>query len=120
MQVPLKALLIANTVFEGAIGMIMLFASQVFFKGGNELTVAVARSFGFAALAIATLSLTMLLTKNDNSRHGLITLAVFHIGLTISQAINFQQNIAPLPVVLIHLIFAILFISANFLARKAY
>lgn len=115
MKLALKVLLAANTVFEGAIALIMLFASQVFFPDSSELTAAVARSFGFAAIAIATLSLIMLLTKNIHSRHGLITLAVFHIGLTISQGINFTKNLAPLPVVFIHLIFAGLFIYANFL-----
>jgi len=118
MPLLLKLLLLATTVFEVAIAAIMLFAAQVFFTNGNELTFSVARTFGFAALAIATLSLTMLLTKNANIRYGLITLAVFHLGLTISQAINFTLKISPLPVVFIHLVFAGLFIYSIILSAE--
>jgi hypothetical protein len=106
-----KIFLSLNTLFEAVIGVIMLAQPQILLPQPVELTLAVARMFGFAAIAISVLSLNMLIIKEfaNSLLGGMITLFVFHLGLTIAQSLNVLQGYTPFPVVFIHGFLATIF-----------
>lgn len=115
----MKILLLANTVFELLIGVIMLLAPSVFFPdiantGDNvELSYALARGFAFAAIAMGGLSGLMVfrpLTPEVRFA-GLGALAIFHLGLSVSQFLNVIAGLVPLPILIVHVIFALLFLG---------
>jgi len=105
-------LLVVNSLFEALTGLVMIFAPAKFFKSSDELLASVARSLGFALLTVSVLSAAMVLYKTVFLA-GLIALTFFHLGSSISHAVNFAKNYTPLPVVIIHSIFAVLFIIAS-------
>jgi len=105
----LRILLIANTLFEFAVAIAMIFFSPSLFQG-QALTVAVARVLGSNALALGTLSLFMQgLTEPLQIRSGLIALTVFHVSVCIIQILNFLDGSIPFPAIIVHLLFAIAF-----------
>jgi hypothetical protein len=105
-------LLIANTIFEIAVGCVMLFFPTLLLSG-NELSISLSRVLGCNAFALSTLSLLMLKFRDDAQklRLGLITFSIFHTLVAIAQFINFLDGTTGLPVVIIHSLFAVLFIS---------
>lgn len=108
----LQILLVANTLFEFAVGVVMIFFPAVLFQGiGLPLsTIAIARILGCNALALASLSWFMRgLTELRQIRVGLITLAVFHVTVSIAQFFNFLAGISPIPVAIVHSLFAVAF-----------
>ena len=105
----MRILLVANTLFEFAVAIALIFFSPSLFQG-QALTVAVARVLGGNALALGTLSLLMQgMTEPLQIRAGLIALTVFHISVCIIQVINFLDGSVPFPAVIAHLLFAISF-----------
>ncbi len=115
----MKILLAIHSLFALLIAIVMIFLPD-FFLGeisGNAsaavLTNATARSFGFAVLAMAGLSLLMMfrpLTPEVRFA-GLGTLAIFHLGMTISQGINVVKGLAPVPLAAVHAVFFLLFFA---------
>lgn len=108
----MQFLLIANTIFEGAIGFLMIFMPETLFLNANELSLALARTFGFAAIAISMLSLIIYSSseRREVLLGGYTSLALFHSGLTLAQAINFFQGFTSFPIVVAHGTFAVLFV----------
>ncbi|MEI6221708.1 MAG: hypothetical protein WCP97_02995 [bacterium] len=104
----MRIVLLANTVFEAGVGFVMIFIPTLFLNSTNELVFAVGRSLGFASASIAVLSFSMLLKKPNKTflSMGFTTLTVFHVGLTVSQLINFVEWLSPLYMVIIHAVFA--------------
>jgi hypothetical protein len=115
----MKVLLGFNALFELAAAAVFLFAPFVMLPeaGLNEesrvLVVAAARNFGFAALAIAGLSILMIIRPLSGELRflGAGTLAFFHLGLTLGQFLSNIEGLVPLPVVLVHAGFAIIFLG---------
>jgi hypothetical protein len=105
-------LLVANTVFEGLFALLMIVSPATVLKGCTGLAAAMAGSFGFAELAIAALSLGMVVRPEAASSAGLLALAVFHIGLTISLARGAAKRFNPVPPVALHAMFSVAFVIA--------
>ena len=104
-------LLWANTVVEGIFALVFLFSPATILKSSDALPVSLARAFGFATLAMASLSLSMALKPASAFADGLIALAVFHGGLTIAQSMSYRSKLAPLPPVIVHGVFFVLFVA---------
>lgn len=115
----MKILLLANTVFELLVGILMLAVPSVFFPDlahsahQFDLSQALVRGFAFSALAIATLSGLMVFRPltAEVKFSGLGALAIFHLGLTITQLLNVINGLVPVPVLIIHAIFAVFFLG---------
>ncbi|MDX2250455.1 MAG: hypothetical protein SF052_26980 [Bacteroidia bacterium] len=116
----MKILLLLNTLFELAIGVLMLVMPTLFFPDlvravdQMALSYALVRGFAFAALAIAGLSGLMVLRPltPEVRFSGLGALALFHLGLTITQLMNVIEGLVPIPVLIIHGVFALVFWAA--------
>ncbi|MEZ4772997.1 MAG: hypothetical protein R3D00_07435 [Bacteroidia bacterium] len=115
----MKILLLANTVFELLVGILMLAVPTVFFPDlahtGDQLALsqALVRGFAFAALAMAGLSGFMVIRPltPEVKFSGLGALAIFHLGLSITQLLNVINGLVPVPVLIIHAIFAVFFLG---------
>jgi hypothetical protein len=108
----LQILLIANTLFELGVGIVMIFFPAVLFQGDAlpQSTMAIARILGCNAFALASLSWFMRgLTELRQLRVGLIALTVFHVTVSIAQFFNFLAG-SPIPVVIVHSLFAVAFV----------
>jgi len=108
----IQLLFIANTIFEIAIGCVMLFFPTLLLRG-NELSISLSRVLGCNAFALGTLSLLILVFRNDiqTIKIGLLTFSIFHTLVAIAQFINFLDGSTGLPVVIVHSLFAVFFIS---------
>ncbi len=74
----------------------------------SNLAIALARVLAGNAFGFGTLSLVMISKKSDRQA-GLIALTVFHSAVAIAQAVNLLDGIVPFPVVIVHSVFALLF-----------
>ncbi|MBY0424424.1 MAG: hypothetical protein K2Q22_02205 [Cytophagales bacterium] len=104
----MRFLLLANFLFEAAIGAIMIYNPSLILPVDNELVVSLARSFGFVACILAVFS--GLIIRHEENKEllsvGLLVFLLFHSGLAFLQYLNFQAGLAPIQVVVIHGIFA--------------
>ena len=102
-------LLIANSVFEALFGILMIAAPGKVLKGCDGLAASIAGSLGAAELAIAALSAVLVVRVETGALSGLIALTVFHVGLTASLVRGLARKHNPAPPVIVHAVFAILF-----------
>ena len=115
----LKILLWANTIFELAVGVIILIAPRLVFPDiatsgdGVELTFSLIRTIGITAIAIAALSGLMAMRKitPELKFAGIGALAVFQLGMTLIQLLNVIDGLVPVPVMVVHGVFAVLFLG---------
>jgi hypothetical protein len=115
----MKILLAANSLFTFLIALVMiLFPSFFLGEPSGEptamaLTNATARHYGFAALALGGLSLLMMMRKitPEVKFSGLGAITLFHLGLTVSQVINVIKGISPIPLVIVHGAFFLIFFA---------
>ena len=106
----MKILLLANTVFELLVAVVVVFAPSIL--GGVNTSNVMARVLGGNALGLATLSAAMFLLNPKEFRYlqaGFIALAVFHTSVTVAQIFNTLEGAVPFPVVLVHGLFALSF-----------
>ena len=108
----MRLLLIVNTVFEFAVGVGMIMLSFGMVGEISNLTIAMARVLAGNALGLGSLSWALIYSRDRKA--GLIALAVFHTAVAIAQIVNLIGGIVPLPVVLVHAVFALLFIFFSF------
>lgn len=124
----MKILLAANSLYAFAMAAVMIFV-PAFFLGepsgdptAAAMTNATARSLGFAALSIGGLSLLMMLRPLSAEVRfaGFGALALFHLGLGISQLLNVIEGLSPIPFVAIHAVFFLIFFATFvFSTRKS-
>ena len=103
-------LLVANSLLEAGTGLGMIFAPSKLTTSNDAVVASVARSLGVALITVSVMSAMMVVY--GGILPGLIALTVFHIGFAISQAMSFATKLAPLPVVVIHAVLAVLFAIA--------
>ena len=114
----LRILLIINTLFLGAMGLVMSIQPTFFFTNAEGIAQegvvadSLGRGFGFAALAMAVMSLLMSTRKlTDEVRFvGFGGLMAFHLGLTISQILNVIEGLTTILMVAIHAGFSLVFL----------
>ncbi len=107
----MRILLIANTIFEITIGCLFLLFPTLFLKN-NELAISFLRVIGCGAVALGTLSFLMLPLKEPKElKPGLIALSTFHSLVAIALISNFTNGITSLVLIIVHLLFAVSFIS---------
>ena len=110
----MKTLLIANTLFEGAVGILAIAAPLLLWAAADGLGVSIARAFGCALLAAALLSALAL--RNLDNRAAMILalapLAFMHVALAVAEFSAFLQGHALLPVVIVHSLFGLAFVVA--------
>ena len=105
----MKLLLLANAVFEGIAGLIMIFSAERLLNIASPETLVLARMYGFAALSLSILSFWMfrLSYSGELRLTGSTVLATFHSGICVTLLAN---PIFPLAISIIHGIFALAFI----------
>lgn len=117
-----KILLTIHTLFEIAVGIIILAAPTLILTDLGqftepqklvELTYSILRSFGVAAISIGMLSAYVIMRPLNSSVYYISagTLTIFHLGMTIVQFINNMNGLVGLPIVVVHGVFAILFLG---------
>lgn len=105
----LRGLLLFNTMVEGLVG--LLFVLEPSFLGNfaevNDLSLYLTRMYGFTALSLSLLSL--LVYRRDDSKEALslalLTLTVFHFGISLSQWLAPWEVLSRLGPTLFHGIF---------------
>lgn len=105
----LQYVLILNAVFEGLVGLIMLFYPEAFFTTPLGTTLAAGRLFGMAAITMCALSCLLLLLRTESPRIGVFTLATFHTLVTIAHMLNYADGSGKFQPIVLHGIFAVLF-----------
>ncbi|WP_223265078.1 hypothetical protein [Nostoc sp. 'Peltigera membranacea cyanobiont' 210A] len=104
-------LLIANTVFEIGIGCVFLLFPTLLTLD-SQLSISLLRVIGCGALSLGTLSFLMLdLTDKKELKPGLIALSIFHSLVAIAQIYSFVGSMINTLVIIVHSVFAVLFIS---------
>lgn len=104
-------ILIANTVFEIGIGCVFLFFPTLLTLD-SQLSISLVRVIGCGALSLGTLSFLMLdLTDKKELKPGLITLSIFHSLVASAQIYSFLGSMINTLVIIVHSVFAVLFIS---------
>ncbi|MEH2088931.1 hypothetical protein [Nostoc sp.] len=107
----MRMLLIANTVFEIGIGCVFLLFPTLLTLD-SQLSISLLRVIGCGALSLGTLSFLMLdLTDKKELKPGLITLSIFHSLVAIAQIYSFVDSMINTLVIIVHSVFAVLFIS---------
>ena len=118
----MKWILWLNTIAETIIAFGMFFATASFFPGAEGLSMAVARAFSFAILAVAFISFSVSgkNTSPEALKNGVTILAVYHVLQLIAQFVN-ASWFPPLliPPVIIHTVFSTLFIAYWIKLRRA-
>ena len=78
----------------------------------SQLSISLLRVIGCGALSLGTLSFLMLdLTDKKELKPGLITLSTFHSLVASAQIYSFVDSMINTLVIIIHSVFAVLFIS---------
>ncbi|NJR14360.1 MAG: hypothetical protein HC785_00770 [Calothrix sp. CSU_2_0] len=114
----MRILLISNTIFEIGIGLIFLLSPTLLIKD-NALSISLLRIIGCGALALGTLSFLMLeLTDKNALKPGLIALSIFHTLAAFSQIYSSVYSITNILVIIVHSLFAVLFISISWLQLR--
>ncbi len=109
----MRILLIANTIFEIIIGCLFLLFPYLILKN-NELATSFLRVVGCGAVALGTLSFLMLPLKElKELKPGLIALSTFHTLVAITLISNFTNDVTNSLLIIVHLLFAVLFISVT-------
>ncbi|MEH2430773.1 MAG: hypothetical protein V7K26_25365 [Nostoc sp.] len=104
-------LLIANTIFEIGIGCVFLLFPTLLTLD-SQLSISLLRVIGCGALSLGTLSFLMLdLTDKKELKPGLIALSIFHSLVAIAQIYSFIGSMINTLVIIVHSVFAVLFIS---------
>ncbi|MEH1816459.1 MAG: hypothetical protein V7K26_23250 [Nostoc sp.] len=104
-------LLIANTIFEIGIGCVFLLFPTLLTLD-SQLSISLLRVIGCGALSLGTLSFLMLdLTDKKELKPGLIALSIFHSLVASAQIYSFLGSIINRLVIIVHSVFAVLFIS---------
>ncbi|OYD97331.1 hypothetical protein CDG76_00005 [Nostoc sp. 'Peltigera membranacea cyanobiont' 210A] len=107
----MRMLLIANTVFEIGIGCVFLLFPTLLTLD-SQLSISLLRVIGCGALSLGTLSFLMLdLTDKKELKPGLIALSIFHSLVAIAQIYSFVGSMINTLVIIVHSVFAVLFIS---------
>ncbi len=110
----MKYLLVANTLFEGAVGILAIAAPLLLWAAADGLGVSIGRAFGCALLAAALLSALALrsLNNRDAILITLATLAFMHVALALAELSAFLGGFAPLPIAVVHALFGLAFLLA--------
>jgi hypothetical protein len=109
----MRILLIANTIFEIGVGFLFLLFPNLLIQD-STLSISLLRIIGCGALALGTLSYLMLqLTDKKALKPGLIALSIFHTFAACSQIYSLTSNTANIPAIIVHSLFAILFIITS-------
>ena len=107
----MRMLLIANTVFEIGIGCVFLLFPTLLTLD-SQLSISLLRVIGCGALSLGTLSFLMLdLTDKKELKPGLIALSIFHSLVASAQIYSFLGSMINTLVIIVHSVFAVLFIS---------
>lgn len=107
----MRMLFIANTVFEIGIGCVFLLFPTLLTRD-SQLSISLLRVIGCGALSLGTLSFLMLdMTDKKELKPGLIALSIFHSLVALSQVYSFVGSMIHTLVIIVHSLFAVLFIS---------
>ena len=109
----MKWILWLNTIAETVIAFGMFFAPASFFPGAQGLSVAIARAFSFAILAVAFISFSASRkgTSPETVKNVVVILAFYHVFQLLAQFVNGAWYPPILiPPVIIHTVFSALFI----------
>ena len=118
----MKWILWLNTIGETIIAFGMFFAPASFFPGAEGLSVAIARAFSFAILAVAFISFSVSQknTSPETLKNGVVILTFYHVFQLIAQFVNGALYPPMLiPPVIIHTVFSGLFITYLSSLRRA-
>lgn len=103
-----------NTVAEAVIAVGMFSAPASFFPGAQGLSVAIARAFSFAILAVAFISFsaTRVSTTAETRKNVVLILTVYHaLQLVVQFVIGALHPPMLIPPVVIHTVFTSLFVT---------
>jgi hypothetical protein len=105
--------LIANTVVMVAAGLMFIFYPGFLVLSEDEYAHMMARSFGVACVSCGLLSgLLYTLTEYLHAKQlGFATLSLFHFGTFLVQLVAFLDGLIPVFIPLLHLLFAVMFVS---------
>ncbi|MBD2513399.1 hypothetical protein H6G91_40710 [Nostoc muscorum FACHB-395] len=107
----MRMLLIANTVFEIGIGCVFLLFPTLLTLD-SQLSISLLRVIGCGAFSLGTLSFLMLdLTDKKELKPGLIALSIFHSLVASAQIYSFVGSMINTLVIIVHSVFAVLFLS---------
>jgi hypothetical protein len=109
-----RVLLLANTIFEGFIGVMMLFMPQIILRTNEEIATTIARMFGVAVISNASLSAMLFIFVRSKTAllSGFVALSIFHIGMAMVQTINFTKGYAQFTDPIVHAIFGFMFLGS--------
>jgi len=105
----LIAVLIANALFEGLVGALLVISPVSAVPDGNPAGIAFAVNYGFAALTIAGIVFWAWREKDNLQTMGVVLgiLSTFHSGLTIATAMTITAESGTAPTI-VHGIMAVL------------
>ena len=105
----LIAVLIANALFEGLVGALLVISPVSAVPDGNAVGIAFAVNYGFAALTIASIVFWAWREKDNLQTMGVVLgiLSTFHSGLTIATAMTISAESGAAPTI-VHGIMAVL------------
>ena len=105
----LIAVLIANALFEGLVGALLVFSPGSAVPDGNSAGIAFAVNYGFAALTIASIIFWAWSEKDNLKTMGVVLgiLSTFHSGLSIATAMTMTTESGATPTI-VHGIMAVL------------
>lgn len=109
----MRIILIANTIFEIAIGCLFILFPTLLIKDSN-LSISLLRVIGCGALSLGTLSFLMLrLNEPKELKPGLIALSTFHTLVAVAQIYSYIDGTANIPAIIAHSLFALSFIGIS-------
>lgn len=111
----IKIVLVLNIAIEGLVGLIFIIKPSLvpLFAQSESQTIYVLRMYGFVALAICFLSFQMIVKFHEQELlvTGLLTLALFHAGVGLAQAMHVSQINEALPALILHVVLALVFFA---------
>lgn len=108
----INVLFLFNALLCSILAAIMLVGPQILFSDQSEFVFNIVRSLGFSYFSLSVLSIVAIFFTRSMAAQSLamITFAIFHTGQAIAYYIGFSQAYSPIIFVVLHGIFALLFI----------
>ncbi|MCX2982283.1 hypothetical protein EYC98_15580 [Halieaceae bacterium IMCC14734] len=109
MRILLIIVLIANALFEGLVGLLLVISPESAITDGSVAGITFATNYGFAALTVASVIAWCWKDKDNLRTMGVVLgiLSTFHSALTVATAINMSTTGEPLPTI-VHGIMALM------------
>lgn len=110
----LNLLFLTNALLCSMLAAVMLVGPQILYKDQSEFVFNIVRSLGFSYFSLSVLSIVAIFFSKSSPAQMLavITFAIFHTGQALAYYIGFANSYSPIIFVILHSIFASLFIIA--------